>query len=266
MNLTLQKIVELERINPTIMQGLSDVVPGIDVVFRDDIVMISSKDFPSSDTNLAYLFRATTENADSLIEEVVEYFQSKDQTPKIMVSPACTPADLSQRLETHGFVRQKTDEAWVVLENLQNFKLPKVNKNVVVRRVENKEDVETFAGIMAAAYEMPSDWIPYLAQMLEPTISVAGLAHYLSFVKGVPAATLTLMRHKQYVTMGSAGVMPEYRGTRTIFNLAAGALAEAKREGVDTVVGQTSLGPKFERYLRIVGFKPAFRRTEYKLE
>jgi hypothetical protein len=266
MNLTPQKIVELERINPTIMQGLSDVVPGINVVFRDDIVMISSKDFPSSDTNLAYLFRTAPEKADQLIEEVVEYFQSKDQTPKIMISPACMPADLSQRLEARGFARQETDEAWLVLENLQKAIVPKIDRSVTVRRVENGEAITTFADVMTRAYDMPSDWAPFLAQLLEPTIAVPGFAHYVAFVKDVPAATLTLMRHGKYVTIGSGGVLPEYRGTRTIFNMAVEVLTEAKRDGVETVVGQTSLGPKFERYLRIGGFKLAFRRTEYKLE
>ena len=101
---------------------------------------------------------------------------------------------------------------------------------------------------------------------LEPTVTVPGFAHYLAFVKDVPAATLTLMRHGQYATIGSGGVLPEFRGTRTIYNMAVEVLSAARREGIQTVVSQTSLGPKFERYLRISGFKLAFRRTEYKLE
>ena len=41
---------------------------------------------------------------------------------------------------------------------------------------------------MTSAYDMPSDWAPFLAQMLEPTITVPGFAHYLAFVKDVPVA------------------------------------------------------------------------------
>jgi hypothetical protein len=266
MNFDHQKIAELELIIPTIAKGLMEAVPGVEVVLRDDIVILSSHSFPSADINRAYLFRATPDCTHALIDEVVDFFKSRDLPASIMVSPACRPDDLPQRLGRRGFVRLETDEAWMVLEKLQAFKVPKVNKNVSVKRVENKADVETFAEIMTAAYEMPSEWTSYLAQMLEPTIQVPGFAHYLSFIKGVPAATMTLMRHKQYATLGSAGVLPEYRGTRTVFNLAAGVIAEAKRDGVETLVIQTSLGPKFERYLRIVGFKPAFRRAEYKLE
>ena len=266
MNIDPQKIAELELIIPTIAQGLVQAIPGVEVVLRDDIVILSSHSFPSADINRAYLFRTMPERTDALIDEVVDFFKTRELPASIMVSPACQPNDLPQRLEAHGFVRQETDEAWMVLEKLQQAIVPKIDRSVTVKRVENKADVETFAEIMTGAYDMPSDWAPFLAQMLEPTITVPGFAHYIAFVKDVPAATLTLMRHGQYVTIGSGGVLPEYRGTRTIYNMGVEVLSEAKREGVETVVGQTSLGPKFERYLRIGGFKLAFRRTEYKLE
>lgn len=264
MNLIPQKIVELERINPTIMQGLSGVIPGVDVILRDDIVMIRSKDFPSQDTNLAYLFRTSPENADDLIEEVIEYFKSQDLPPTIMVSPACTPEDLPARLKARGFVQQEVQESWMMLEGMQKIKAPKIDKSVTVKRVD-VSNVNTFAEVMAGSFEMPGDWIPFLAQMLEPTLSVPGFAHYLAFVKGIPAATLTLMCYQQYATIGSAGVLPEYRGSRAIYNLAVEVLSSAQRDGVDVVLGQTTLGPKFERFLRIVGFKLAFKRTGYKL-
>ena len=265
MNLSPQQIADLERINPTIMRGLTGVMPGVDVILRDDIVLISSKDFPSADTNLAYLFRTTPEKADVLIEEMVEYFRTKDLTPQIMVSPACTPADLPERLLARGFARQEAEESWMMFTGLQKAIVPKIDRSVTVKRVETA-DVTAFAQVMAGAFEMPAEWVSYLAQMLEPTLSVPGFAHYLAFVKGVPAATLTLMRYQQYATIGSAGVLPEYRGTRTIYNMAVEVLSNAKQEGVDVALGQTTLGPKFERFLRISGFKLAFKRTGYKLE
>lgn len=265
MNLTPQKIAELELIIPTIAQGLVEAVPGVEVVLRDDIVILSSHSFQYSDINRAYLFRTTPECADALIDEVTEFFKARDLPASIMVSPACSPADLPRRLEARGFIRQETDEAWLVLEGLQKARVPKIDKSVTVKQVENRADVETFANVMTGAYDMPADWAPFLAGMLEPTITVPGFAHYVAYVRGVPAATLTLMRQGPYATIGSGGVLPQYRGTRTIYNMAVEVLLEARRDGVETVVGQTSLGPKFERYLRIGGFKLAFRRTEYKL-
>ena len=266
MNLTSQKIAELELIIPTVVKGLAEVVPGVEVVLRDDIVILSSHSFPSADINRAYLFRTPPENTDALIDEVIDFFNSRELPAIIMASPACQPDDLPQRLEARGFACQETDEAWMVLDGLQKIKVPKLDRKVTVRRVESREDVAAFAEVMTGAYDMPSEWAPSLAQILEPTTTVPGFAHYLAFVKDIPAATLTLMRHKQYTTIGSAGVLPEYRGTNVIYNTAVDVLSEAKRDGVETVVLQTSLGTRFERFLRIAGFKLAFRRTEYKLE
>ena len=261
-----QKIAEFELIIPTIAQGLVEAIPGVEVVLREDIVILSSHSFPSADINRAYLFRTTPEHTDMLIDEVVDFFKERELPASIMLSPACTPEDLPVFLERRGFVRQETDEAWMVLEDLQKVKVPKIDNSVTVKRVEDEADVLTFAEIMTGAYDMPAEWTPFLAKMLEPTVAVPGFAHFVAFVKDVPAATLTLMRHGRYATIGSGGVLPQYRGTRTIYNMAVEVLSEARRDGVETVVGQTSLGPKFERYLRIGGFKLAFRRTEYKLE
>ena len=55
----------------------------------------------------------------------------------------------------------------------------------------------------------------------------------------------------------------KHRGSSLIFNLAVNVLSQARDEGVDTVILQTTLGPIFERFLRICGFKLAFKRTGY---
>ncbi len=134
MNMDPQKIAELELIIPTIAQGLVEAVPGVEVVLRDDIVILSSHSFPSADINRAYLFRTTPERTDALIDEVIDFFKARDLPASIMVSPACTPDDLPQHLEARGFVRQETDEAWMVLDNLQKVKVPKLDKSVTVKR------------------------------------------------------------------------------------------------------------------------------------
>jgi hypothetical protein len=90
MNLSPHKIAELELIIPTIAQGLVEAVPGVEVVIRDDIVILSSHTFPSADINRAYLFRTTPECTDGLIDEVVSFFKSRDLPASIMLSPACS--------------------------------------------------------------------------------------------------------------------------------------------------------------------------------
>ena len=79
MKLTPQKIAELELIIPTIAQGLMAAVPGVEVLLRDDLVILSSHSFPSADINRAYLFRTTPEGTDALIDEVVDFFKAREE-------------------------------------------------------------------------------------------------------------------------------------------------------------------------------------------
>jgi len=265
MSIDPQKIIEYERISPLCMQPLVGVMPGFEIITRDEFTLISSVDYPSPDANRASILQASPESIEGILDEIVAYFKERNMPAAIMLSPACTPADLPERLLKRGFARQDPPEAWMVMENLQTIKRPRVDPKITVRRVE-AADVPLFAEVMAAAFEMPAEWVPVLINVVAPSVGINGFTHYLAWIGERPLATLTMMRHQDYVVIGSAGVLPEYRGSSTIFSLAVKVVSQAQDEGVNTVLLQTTLGPVFERFLRICGFKPAFWRVGYSLE
>lgn len=265
MNLDPKKIAEFETVIPTCIQTLSNVLPGIQTILRDDLVLIYSQEYPSQDINRAFLLRETPEKIESLIDEVIAYFKERGMPTIIMVSPGCTPADLPERLLKRGFVRQEPDESWLILENIKNVKVPWTDPRVDVRLV-TKDDLGVFAETMTAAYEMDTEWIPMLEKTLAPSIGLPNINNYLAFINNKPVATVTTMHHKEYVVVGSGGVIPAYRGTSLIYNLAVVALAKARDNGANTILAQTTVGPKFERFLRICGLKQAFKRQGFILE
>ncbi len=264
MKVDLEKIAALERINYLTMEPVAKLTPGADVVLRPDMILTSSATYPTPDVNHACLLRTDPRKVDGLIDEVIAYFNAREMPPVVLVSPACLPADLPQRLLARGFQRQKPDETWMVMENLQSRKVPKINPKAEVKMISPAE-APLFAEVMVACYEMPAEWIAILSDLIAPSIGAPGITHFLAFMGERPIATLTLMRYEDYVTIGSAGVLPELRGGRTIFNMAVEVLAETQRQGVQTVISQTSLGPIFERFLRICGFVHAFKRVTYML-
>jgi hypothetical protein len=265
MNLDIQKIAEYEIVIPKCVEALSGVMPGLEAVIRDDVVMSYSRDYPSPDTNHAILLRESPEKIDDLIDEVIAYYKERDLPATIMLSPACTPADLPQRLLKRGFIKQEPDECWLVMEDFQHYRIPKTDPKTLIKSVQ-KEDLHVFAETMVAAYEMTQEWIPMLENVLEPSIGHPNINHYLAYVDQKPAATFTTMMYKEYVVMGSGGILPKYRGSRLIHNIGVTALALARDKGADTILGQTVVGPLFERFLRFYGFKQAFRRQAYILE
>ena len=262
MDLDLHKIIEYEKINSLCLRPLMGVMAGFDLILRDDLALICTPEYPTTDGNHAFLLRTSDQRADALIDEVIGYFKTRDLPPAVFLSPACIPTDLPQRLLRHGFDKQETDESWMVYEHLQAARVPKTDPRIVVRLVEGSE-AKLFASVMASGYEMPPEWVPMLAKGLAQSLHVPTFRNYLALIDEQPLATLTLYRYNEYAIVGGASVVPQYRGSSLIFNLTVNVLKQARNEGVDTAILQTILGPTFERFLRICGFKLAFRRTGY---
>jgi GNAT superfamily N-acetyltransferase len=265
MNESRSHILELELANYQAILPIAQVTPGLEVIIRDDVVITSSETFPAPDTTHACLVRATPETVEGLITEVTGYFQAKGLPTTIYVSPACTPDDLSQHLLSRKFIKQEAKEAWLVLYDLLHSGLPVPMRGASVRPI-TKEEVSTFANTFMSAFEMPVDFAPYMAQLLQPCVGLPGVYHYLAIADGQPIGTCSLLCHNQFGILGSVGVLPEHRKRGAATNLAVQAAVQAREQGVDTLMLQTTAGTGLERLLRISGFKNVFVRTCYTLQ
>jgi hypothetical protein len=262
--ITTERIATREWVNYAATVPIARVTPGLDIVLRDDVIITSSEVFASPDTTHACLLRATPQTADDLIAEVVDYFQSRGLPTTVFVSPACTPADLPDRLERHGFVRQETEEAWLVMDNLPDMEIPSLLPKVAVRQI-GPEEALTFAQVFMMAFDMPVDYAPYMAQLLAPSIGLPEVYHTIALLDGEPVGVLSLLCYKNYGVLGSAGVVPAHRRCGAAHNLGIDASIVAKKRGIDTLISQTAAGTPLERLTRISGFRREFTRTCYTL-
>lgn len=260
----IKRIAELEWANYAATLGTAQVTPGLDVILRDDVIITGSEIFPTPDTNHACLLRSSPAAADELIAEVTDYFQSKGLPATIYLSPACTPADLPQRLLEQGFVRQKEREAWLVLDDLPNFKFPSRTSEIAVRPI-TEEEALTFAEVFMTSFGMPLDFAPQMAQLLRPSIGQPGVYHYIAWHDERPVGVCSLLWYETFGVWGSAGVAPGHRRRGAITNLGIETITEAREQGVETLMLQTTAGTLLERLLRINGFKKVFTRTCYTL-
>jgi hypothetical protein len=262
--ITTERIATLERVNYAATLTIAQVTPGLEILFRDDVIITASELFPAPDTTHACLLRATLQTADDLIAEVIDYFQSRGLPTTVFVSPACTPPDLPARLERRGFVRQETLEAWVVMDHLLDVEPPPLSSKVVVKQI-GPEEALTFAQVFMAAFEMPVDFAPQMAQLLAPSIGLPEVYHAIALLDGQPVGTVSLICYENYGIIGSAGVVPAHRRSGAAHNLAIQAAVEAQGRGIDTLISQTAAGTPLERLLRISGFRSEFTRTCYTL-
>jgi hypothetical protein len=241
----------------------------LEVVLRNDVILTSSRAFPTPDTNHACLLRTSPEGADGLIAEVTAYFGSRnlqgDTSPVVIyVSPACAPGDLRERLLARGFHRQQEEESWMVLEDLPNFNLPSPYPGFTVKPI-TKSEATVFAEVFMAAFDLPIDFAPLMAQLIEPTVGLSTVLHYLALEEGQPVGTCSMLRHESFGVLGSTGVLTRRRGAGAATSLAVRALTDARDHGVHTVMLQTAADTWLERFLRISGFERAFTRRCYVL-
>lgn len=258
------RFAELEWANYAATRPSAQVTSSLEVTLRDDVVYTISEAFPTPDSNHACLLRTTDEGADHLVSEVISLFQAKGLPVAIYISPACTPPDLPKRLLERGFDKQPEEETWMVLENLLDFDLPSPYPDITVRTVK-KNAIILFARVFMAAFSMPDEFAPLMAQLMRPSAELPNVHHYLAFDEGQPIGTCSLLRHERFGVLGSAGVVDEHRGHGAATNLAIRALADAREKGTDTVMLQTTADTWLERFLRISGFKRAFTRSCYVL-
>ncbi|MBN1936566.1 MAG: GNAT family N-acetyltransferase [Anaerolineae bacterium] len=261
----IERIAELEWANYAATAAIAQITPGLELILRPDAILSSSEIFPTPDVNHACLLRADSQGIDALIDEMVGYYQAKDLLPTIFVSPACTPADLAERLLARGFARQEGAEAWMVVDDIWAAQIPKPSPRIEVREIEPEEAL-TVAQVFMTAFDMSLDFAPAMAQLLAPSVGLPGAHHYLAFLNDEPVGTCSLICHQTFGVLGSAGVIPSRRGGSAATNLAVRAVFDARQEGVRTLMLQTAAGTLLERFLRIYGFKTAFTRTGYTLQ
>ncbi len=258
-----QWIATLEWMNYEATTPIVQVTPGLDLTLRSDVVITSSEVFPTADTTHACLLRAAPATIDPLLDEITDYYQTRHLPATIFVSPACSPPDLPERLLQRGFIKNQDSETWLTLD-LSALEFPAASPQFEVTPVA-QADVFTFAGTFITAFGLPPAVAPCMAQLMEPSLCLPGVYHYLAWHQGEPVATCSLFCHKEFAVLGSAGVVPGYRGGRAISNLAIQAARTARERGSKTLILQTTAGPLFERFLRICGFHPIFTRTSYTL-
>jgi len=262
MSVNMEQLAHLEWVNYAASRSIIEQTPGLDLCIRDDVVLTSSSVFPAPDTTHACCLWADEQTVEKLLDEVIDYFQSRNLPPTIYLSPACTPYDLPARLKRRGFKPQIGQEAWLVLENLADFTIPPALPGFRVEPV-TAATVSTFTRLFLSAFELPVELTPQLAGLLEPSVGLPGVYHYLGWADEEPIGTSSLISYQDYGILGSVSVLSPHRRNGAGTNLVVEALWQARADGVNTILLQTTANTFLEQILCLAGFRRAFIRTAY---
>jgi len=240
------------------------VVPGAEVIVSSEVVLVSDPQMPMVEGNHAALLRTTPDRAEALLDRIIQYYQERELQPTVAVSPNCAPDDWLKRLEARGFKQYGDPEHFLALQSSWYAEKLPLPQNVIVREID-RDGLQDFGRVMAAAYEMPEDVVPMLIRNFGYIIDLPDIHNYVAYVEGQPIGCMSLFSYMGYSALGSGGVLPGLRHTGAAAALAVRGYQDFKKDGNKLMTFQTML-PKLERMLRIAGCKHVFTRAYYTLE
>ncbi|MCB0197470.1 MAG: hypothetical protein KDJ65_36320 [Anaerolineae bacterium] len=264
MDITAQQIAELEKSYYEAIVPVAKVTPGLSLSFRNEVILTSNENLPDISTTHACLLRSSLEDADDLIEEIIDYFKMRNLPKTVFISRACTPTDIGRRLVKRGFIRHKEEEAWLVLETLQALDSFSPAEELCVKEID-ENGAFTFAEVMLTASGLSTNLAPLVAQSMVPSIAIPEMCYFLGFVEDKPIASCSLIQHHEYAVMSEINVIPEYQDSEIGVSIGVTALRNMHKRGVENVISQAPIGTVYEKYLHALGFKRAFTRVMYML-
>ncbi len=261
MNVDFQNMVKLERANYQGMQKAVAELPEMDLCIRKDVILSRNPLLPVTDANHACLLQTTKAGAGPLLDEIIDYYDQVKLPAAIFISKACQPADWENRLKQRGFTSLGYKEVWLA-HDLDRMKPGKMRPGISVMRI-GPAQVDAYTETFCRAFGMPEEYVEILEGLVGATVHVPGHCYYLAYHDGTPIACCLTFSYDQFGFIGSFGVLPSWRKSAAAINLSTTVLLHLKEQGLEYALGFTQMGRKWERLLRIFGFRRALIREGY---
>ncbi|MBN1657686.1 MAG: hypothetical protein JXA93_04760 [Anaerolineae bacterium] len=259
----IEEVAALERANYLALQPWAQSLPGSTVTVRDEVITTRAALFPTPDLNHACLLCSTPAEVERLIDEVVAPFKRRRRKVHVFVSPACTPADVRERLLARGFEEEDDEEPWLRFD-LRGWLPPPVGSDAVRVVRARPADARIFTRVYLASFGMTAALAPLLAPVIKKMMRVPSTHYGLAWVDGQPAGVCVWHSHGDIAALGGMGVLRSFRGSRVATTLGMQVMLDAQAEGKTTIIAQM-VDPGFEGFVSQYGFERVFTRTHYVL-
>ena len=150
-------------------------------------------------------------NANAVIREQVDYFESIGQGFEWKLYDYDQPPDLKERLESHGFLVEEAEAIMVLhLEDAPEFFWQPIRQDI--QRISDPEKLSDVLTVQQQVWEEDFSWlIDYLGGTLRE--SPAQMSVYVAYVDGQPAsaAWTYFPRHSQFASLWGGSTVAAFR-------------------------------------------------------
>ncbi len=200
--------------------------------------------FNSEAANHVGLADIGDEDADAIIERVVDFFKNQKKSFSWIVGPSSKPEDLRERLKRHGFALNENVSEYGLAMGTDNSISVK-NDSFEIEEV-TLEDLEREIYMMAEAFGMGMDtsmaqYMVNLGKMINSTDYYRGqirafLAKEKSTGKKVGFSIMEMDRKGGYAILDGAAVIQEFRGKGIYKKMIEKRREVAKGEGIEYLI------------------------------
>jgi len=208
--------------------------------------------------NRVMFTRLSSENADEKIQEVIDYFSSKELPFTWQVDPDNTPRDLPERLEKHGLTHSSGPGMALKLSELR---IPDTQDDLIFKRVNNQELLQTYSRLLPIAYEFPESACENITRILIGVGLRNDFYHYLGYLDDKPVSTSSIVYSDGVAGIYNVSTLPEARGRRIGSMITAAPLIDARNRGYKvSILHSSNIG--YNVYKRL-GYEEICRMVYY---
>lgn len=208
-------------------------------------------EIPISIFNHAADIKISENEIDTLLEEISEFFTSKDiPFVSFRVDPSNCPKSFASILEAQGF-HQEINQSVMVFKGAIMDK--KINPEIKIKQISESK-VDIFNQLLLRIYDMPSEWKDGFDQLTLQRLR-NGVKCYLAYRRGFPVGTCGLFSSRRTGEIFAVGTLEEYRGRGIATTMVLFAVRDSIKEGNDLHTIRADVNSFPERLYKKLGFE-----------
>ena len=229
-------------------------------VAEDGIVVIDS--FLACDTFNIVCHARLRDNTALRVRNVLEYIRTSNRPFSWWVMPGDQPENLGETLQQEGLMAAESERAMVAdLDDLRAEKSPEALR---IERVVSPEQLKDFAGVNAANWNPPDQFVIEFYDRVAPVALRADcpLRFYVGYVNESAVATAEMTISDDAVGLYNIATLASQRRRGFGTAMTVRPLLDARRDGFKTAVLQAA--PDAVSIYARAGFRPFGEIIEYK--
>ena len=230
-----------------------------DVKDIGSVLLFSNQKLPSATYNHATRVRVAESEADTLIADVIKYYQSLHVRASFMLYPTTLPISFADNLlKAHFELIDEEDTMVFKGEKLNN----KINPDVQIAQISG-DQLGTWTRVLMRGYGLPESYQGAVQEMFARVSHHEGSTFYQAYFHDNPVGSCLLYRLNDTATIYTVATIPEFTRKGVATALINRAVADSSKFECDMLYLLVEKESETERLYEKLGFERVFMRRLY---